>query len=309
MVNTSSGWRQQRLGMAVQAQAQRPQSSAGVQDATTRTMACAVCKAVYTPAPTHQQLVMAPHIVLESAFMSMCHFCFRCRRTACPDCWDAVHGVCGACVKEAHLPFRTQVKPLSNIMPSLPQQPQAVAVEATHTASVLICIQHGRFHADSPQIPSPTPPSHPVPPVQMRRPVRVASPESGQRRTQQHTTMTRVAPEYPTHTAHKTHTALTEHRERLTLREEDETKNEREQQRQPEQLEQAEKLEQPVSRILGVTEQWLTGILLSLLLTIVTLMVIAEASPSANAQIMHLFNIDIRSEIAYLVHLMGQLQL
>lgn len=299
MVNTSSGWRQQRLGMAAQAHAQRPQSSEGVQDATTRTVACVVCKAVYTPAPAHQQLVMAPHIVLESAFMSMCHFCFRCRRTACPDCWDAVHGVCGACVKEAHLPFRTQVKPLSNVMPSLPQQSQTVAEETADTASILICIQHGQFHADSPQITPPTPPSHPVPPIQMRRPMRVASPESGQRRTQQHTTMTRIAPEYPTHTA------LIEHRERPALREENETENEAE---QPEQLEQAEKLEQPVSRILGVTEQWSTGILLSLLLTIVTFIVIAEASPSANAQIMHLFNIDIRSEIAYLVHLMGQLQ-
>src|ERR1017187_5924932 len=144
MVNTSSGWRQQRLGMVALARAQRPQSSEGMRDATTRTvrtMACVVCKAVYTPAPAHQQLVMAPHIVLESAFMSMCHFCFRCRRTACPDCWDAVHSVCGACVKEAHLPFRTQVKPLSNIMPSLPQQPQAVAKEAADTAPVLICIQ------------------------------------------------------------------------------------------------------------------------------------------------------------------------
>ena len=297
MVNTSSGWRQQRLGMAAQVQAQRPQSSEGVQDATTRTVACAVCKAVYTPAPAHQQLVMAPHIVLESAFMSMCHFCFRCRRTACPDCWDAVHGVCGACVKEAHLPFRTQVKPLSNIMPSLPQ---AVAEETADTASILICIQHGQFHADSPQITLPTPPSHSVAPIQMRRPMRVASPESGQRRTQQPTAMTRIAPEYPGHTAH------TEHRERPALREEDETENEPE---QPEQLEQAEKLEQPVSRLWGVTEQWLTGILLSLLLTIVTFIVIAEASPTANAQIMHLFNIDIRSEIAYLVHLMGQLQL
>jgi hypothetical protein len=305
MVNTSPGWRQQRLGMVAQAQAQRSQSSEGVRDATARTvrtMACAVCKAVYTPTPAYQQLVMAPDIVLESAFMSMCHFCFRCRHTACPDCWDAVHGVCGACVKETHLPFRTQVKPLSNVMPALPQ-PQAAAVEDTHAAPVLICIQHGRFHADAPQTPPLTPPPHPVAPIQMRRPLRVAAPESGQRSTQQHTTTARVAPEYPTQTAPKTHTAHPEHTKRPVLREADETESEQKQVAQP------ERVEQPLGKILGVTEQWLTGILLSLLLTIVTLVVIAEASPSANAQIMHLFNIDIRSEIAYLVHLVGQLQL
>ena len=291
MVNTSPGWRQQRLGMVTKAQTQLPLSSAGVQDATTRTMACVVCKAVYTPAPAHQQLVLAPHIVLESAFMSMCHFCFRCRRTACPDCWDEVHGVCGACVKEAQLPFRTQVKPLSNIMPSLPQ-PQAE--ESADTPSVLICIQFGQFHAGTPQISPSTPPSLPVPPVQMRRSARVASPEKGQRRTQQPATMTGITPEYPILTAH------TEHRRRPALRKQVETTNE---------PEQAEQDKQPLWRIFGVTEQWITGILLSLLLTIITLIVIAEASPSANAQIMHLFNIDIRSEIAYLVHLMGQLSL
>ena len=281
MVNTSSGWRQQRLGMAVQAQAQHPQSSEGVQDATTRTvrtMACVVCKAVYTPAPAHQQLVMAPHIVLESAFMSMCHFCFRCRRTACPDCWDAVHGVCGACVMESHLPFRTQVKPLNNVMPSLPQQQVA---EGMHTTSVLVCIQHGRFHAESSQLPSPAcPPS----PIQMRRSVRMASPEIGQRSPQQATTMALISPVYP------------------ASHEEDEAES------KPEQLEQSKQPIGWIAETLSAIERWLTGILLVLLLTIATLMVIAEASPSANAQIMHLFNIDIRSEIAYLVSLIRQLQ-
>ena len=179
MVDVSSGWREQRSRMTTRAAqssqgTQVPRNAQGEQipltarvgqDATTRTMACPVCKALYTPAPAHQQLVLAPHIVLESAFMTMCHFCFRCRRAACPDCWDAIHGICGACVAETKLPFRTQVEPLHNAMLLVSQEQQVT--ETPYAAPALVCIQHGKFYVepgkDDARPQGATPPHHPSP--------------------------------------------------------------------------------------------------------------------------------------------------
>src|SRR5712691_6656122 len=58
---------------------------------------CIICDALFAPSPREQP---TSAIALESAFLSVCHFCFRCRRPACPQCWDHVHAICGACVKE-----------------------------------------------------------------------------------------------------------------------------------------------------------------------------------------------------------------
>jgi hypothetical protein len=52
--------------------------------------------------------------------MSMCHFCFRCRRPSCPNCWDTVHSICGQCAHETQVPFRLEIPPLSDT-PSLTQ--------------------------------------------------------------------------------------------------------------------------------------------------------------------------------------------
>src|SRR5437763_189301 len=82
-------------------------NTVGRREKVRREVVCKICQAVYVPAHTHRQLVRSPHAVIESAFMSMCHFCFRCRQPACPSCWDEVHGVCGACALEAQLPFRS----------------------------------------------------------------------------------------------------------------------------------------------------------------------------------------------------------
>jgi hypothetical protein len=70
------------------------------------TITCIICQAVYAPSRLHTYLLQAPPIALESAFMSMCHFCFRCRRPSCPNCWDAVHAICGQCTRDTHVPFR-----------------------------------------------------------------------------------------------------------------------------------------------------------------------------------------------------------
>jgi hypothetical protein len=108
-----------------------------------RKVTCKICQAVYVPARTHMQLVRSPQAVVESAFMGMCHFCFRCRRPACPSCWDEVHGVCGACALEAQLPFRSSVPPLEGvIVPPIEQLPLARVRTVTPP---LVCVQPGRF--------------------------------------------------------------------------------------------------------------------------------------------------------------------
>ncbi|MBA2677128.1 MAG: hypothetical protein H0U76_01830 [Ktedonobacteraceae bacterium] len=109
---------------------------------------CRICKAVYAPAKVYEYLLQAPRVALESAFMSMCHFCFRCRRPACPGCWDYVHGVCGECTLEAHLPFRSPGTPLRGVLFPPVRQTQLRPKRASQTR--LICIQPGKFQNRAP---------------------------------------------------------------------------------------------------------------------------------------------------------------
>jgi hypothetical protein len=107
------------------------------------TIACRICDAIYTPSQEHTYLLQAPPMVLESALMSMCHFCFRCRRPACPHCWDNIHGVCGECCLEANLPFRAQAAPLRGVIFASTRQAQMRRKHATPVR--LVCIRSGRF--------------------------------------------------------------------------------------------------------------------------------------------------------------------
>ena len=108
------------------------------------TITCMICQAMYTPLPEYGYMTDAAAIVLESAFMSMCHFCFRCRRPACPQCWDEVHGVCGMCVLEAQLQFRVAATPLAGVEYPLPQKKR---LQQTYVVEKrLECIFPGHFH-------------------------------------------------------------------------------------------------------------------------------------------------------------------
>jgi hypothetical protein len=80
------------------------------------TITCTICDAVYAPSPQQVPFLQYTRGALEATFMGMCHFCFRCRHAACPQCWDEVHGVCGSCVQEAGLPFRAGAIPLDGLM-------------------------------------------------------------------------------------------------------------------------------------------------------------------------------------------------
>ena len=119
---------------------------------------CSICQAAYTPSRSHAYLLQGPPIVLESALMSMCHFCFRCRRPSCPACWDEVHGVCGHCSVETGLPFRLEPAPLDGAQ-FTPTQLPAVPTQSAQPS--LVNVQPGRFQRSSSPIDIDTVPTKP----------------------------------------------------------------------------------------------------------------------------------------------------
>lgn len=120
-----------------------PQYSEPTRRTHMNTVTCVICQATYAPSQLHEYLLLAPPVALESAFMSMCHFCFRCRRPACPQCWDDVHGVCGACSQEAQLSFRVPSTPLHGLL--FPPARQTRGKRDEHEAFPLVCVHYGRF--------------------------------------------------------------------------------------------------------------------------------------------------------------------
>jgi hypothetical protein len=117
-------------------------------------VSCPICTAVYTPDVAHEQLLHAPAIALESAFMSMCRFCFRCRRPACPACWDVAHELCSACVQELGLPARQELVPFTGAlpMPSLHITTRSASSTSVPGTAPLRCVYAGQFQ----QVPLPT---------------------------------------------------------------------------------------------------------------------------------------------------------
>ena len=233
------------------------------------TVTCPICEAEYAPSPTRQDLLAAPEEVVEAAFMSLCHYCFRCRRPACPECWDAVHKVCGACVQEAQLPFRSESAPLKGTM----FPPPAPASQVGHReaegnvgisgddiiAPLLMCVKPGRLGGEIVQIvPLPSPP-----PPRPRVPAR-GTPTMDER----------VSPEgLPSMV-------------RVPL---------------------AGTLGGAAVFFRGV-ERVLNVVLGAILLSVIILIVVAELSATANAQLIWLFHIDIRSEIGYILYVIRQLR-
>jgi hypothetical protein len=112
------------------------------------TITCIICQAVYAPSRLHAYLLQTPPIALESAFMSMCHFCFRCRRPSCPNCWDAVHSVCGQCARETHVPFRVETPPLEGT--SHPSAPSNFPMDDHSIPPSLVPVHPGRFQETLP---------------------------------------------------------------------------------------------------------------------------------------------------------------
>ncbi len=124
---------------------QSPQTTIGSMTSAEATITCALCDAGFAPAPEREYAWQANTGELEAAFMSMCHFCFRCRRAACPQCWDPVHRVCAQCVTAAGLAFRTEPSPLASVV--FPPVSPAWQAQDERAAAPFICIRHGRYQA------------------------------------------------------------------------------------------------------------------------------------------------------------------
>jgi hypothetical protein len=224
-----------------------------------QTVTCIICNAVYTPSPALQY---APSSIVESIFMSMCHFCFRCRRAACPQCWDAVHGVCGACVEEARLPFRQELAPLDGVM--FPPNTPLPSDQENVTASQLLCIRPGRFQ-----------PGNGVPATFGMLPHPGETGERGpNKRALKETPLPLNIENLPFSFATS---------------------------------QQSKAAPVPLKRGVGVlktVERVLTMLTLVILLVLLLLIGLAEFSATANAQIAQFLHVDIRAEIAYVLHLL-----
>lgn len=101
---------------------------------------CPICRAVYIPS-WQQERDQTSLPLLESAFLSICHFCFRCQRPACPQCWNPIHCVCTSCSEEAQLPFRSPVPALEGLIFSCPAE-----ILSTQLAPrSFTCLRNGSF--------------------------------------------------------------------------------------------------------------------------------------------------------------------
>jgi hypothetical protein len=147
MIETNMQQQQDTISQQLSHPHPDPQSEAAA--GTGPAITCSICDAMHAPSPQQAPFLQYAQGVLEATFMGICHFCFRCRRAACPQCWDEMHGVCGSCVQEAGLPFRASATPLDGLMfpPTaqaslMPSQPQS--------SSLFVPVRNGRFYSDPP---------------------------------------------------------------------------------------------------------------------------------------------------------------
>jgi hypothetical protein len=237
------------------------------------TIACVVCGAIYTPSNSHEHLSLFPMTSLESAFMSMCHFCFRCRRPACPGCWDEIHGICGECVQQTGLPFRSQAAPLSTALFTVARQEQLESMQKERTP--LICMQTGRFH------------SAPHPPVDRVTTIPIKIVTGGEEKKQ---TKTRPSSQDTSAKSRKPGLASSQ-----VVPDEDISAQKTRPERKRGLL--------PIQAI----ERLLTILLLSILILILIIVLIALTSEEANLFFIQTLHVDIRAEIAYLWQLIAHL--
>ncbi len=209
----------------------------------TRSIVCDICHAV------------------ETAFMSMCHFCFRCRRPSCPACWDHVHGVCASCVQEMRLPFREELSPLRGTF--FPPMRQAQETRVTITTAPLTCIEPGQFQSDD----------HNAIEKATTGPMKVVSVAADSSVSQQQNTSSQ------SHPANRRPVSSS----------------------QPDlDIDQVKTTPDPIKSRGKRIEYVVTIVLLVVLLIVVVLMMAASLSASANTFIATILHIDIRAELAYL---------
>jgi hypothetical protein len=240
------------------------------------TITCTICDAVFAPSPMYQSFVQMSAATLENVFTSVCHFCFRCRRLACPECWDTLHSVCGACAQEVNLPFRAETVPLDGAIFSPSRR--ADTSHAHPSTSTLVCIHRGRFQIDTASSPKSSPAASKLSANLPRQLISTST--TGSSPTKK--------PGKDTHAA-----AAVYYIPIVPLDAQEPT--------------QEEEPTPPFKSFIKAVERTMTAIVFTILLIIVLLIILAEFSSTANLQIIRLVHIDIRGEIAYLTYLVRQL--
>jgi hypothetical protein len=240
------------------------------------TVTCGICEAVYVPSPLQLPFLQYAQEVLEATFMGMCHFCFRCRRAACPQCWDSVHGVCGSCVLEAKLPFRVETAPLDGLVfpPPLRQPPTS---QQQQVASLFVLVRNGRFSIEKQARTNLATPDIDTDPAVKPLSLQTVAPDNLVTDDQQSDVAVFVAapPKTPLPEV---------------------SKDTRKQEKKPRVTKKASRL-----------ELIFTWIVLVIVLVLVVVIALAEYIPAVNALILRVTHIDIHAEIAYVVHVAQQL--
>ena len=269
----------------------------------TPTVTCRICDAVYAPSPQQAPFLQYAQGTLEATFMGMCHFCFRCRRAACLQCWDEIHGVCGSCVQEAGLPFRAGATPLDGLM--FPPTAQASFTSSQpQNSSLFVLVRNGRFYHETQAQPEPVPldtTTEHTPAVSQ-----TGIPDSLVADRQQDDTS--IASDETASKTGENHAVDEDHIDTPaavvipTKIFTPEDSQEMDGQAKTPDVAQAKKAKK-VSRL----ELVLTWIVLAIVVALAVVIVLAEFIPAVNTAIVHVTHIDIRGEIAYLVHIVQQL--
>ena len=272
------------------------------------TITCNICDAMYAPAPQQVPFLQYTQGALEAAFMGMCHFCFRCRRAACPQCWDEVHSVCGSCVQEAGLPFRAGATPLDGLM--FPPAAQASSsLSQAQSSSLFVPVSNGRFYVETQEKLEPArieiteiTTGH-APAVQPAA-ARTGAP-AGQG-TDRHQDDARTPPtEAATKTGENQATGKgqVDTPAAVAIPVNAPLPKDAQDTHGPEDMPRTAKKARKAGRL----EQVLTWVVLVIVLVLVVVIALAEFIPAVNTLVVRVTHIDIHAEIAYLVHIVQQL--
>lgn len=267
---------QQPLDTSEQLAQTTARSITNVSPAAAPTITCVLCDASFALEQEREDDQKMEAAELEAAFMSICHFCFRCRRAACPECWDPVHRVCAQCVTWAGLPFRAEPLPLANlIIPPLSSERQT----QVETIAPFVCVRRGRYQRAESAAPDPeTDQAHLA---AAAAPDRETPSELRGDKDERAITLSQPAKQVVMPPAKKP----------VQVMKQDEDELER----------------APGRSAFKIIERALTIIALAMLLAVIILIVLAEASTRANSEIMRLLHVDIRTEVAYLIVLIKQI--
>lgn len=108
---------------------------------TLKVIACPVCRAVYVPFFREKKATQNAMALLETAFLGVCRFCFRCQRPACPQCWNKESNLCASCSQEVQVAFHAALPSFEGLVFS---PPLSLYRESTVDVS-FICRRNGRF--------------------------------------------------------------------------------------------------------------------------------------------------------------------